>query len=38
MHSVEGLDMRFDTWNVRSLYRAGLHMEFAKELSKDFDS
>jgi exonuclease III len=28
------MDMRFCTWNVRSLYRAGLLMTAAKEISK----
>jgi hypothetical protein len=28
------MDMRFGTWNVRSLYRAGLLMTLAKGLSK----
>jgi hypothetical protein len=28
------MDMRFDTWNVRSLYRAGSLMTVAKEKSK----
>jgi exonuclease III len=28
------MDMRFGTWNVRSLYRAGSLMTVAKELSK----
>jgi exonuclease III len=28
------MDMRFGTWNVRSLYRAGLLMRVAKEISK----
>jgi hypothetical protein len=28
------MDMRFGTWNVRSLYRAGCLMTVAKELSK----
>jgi hypothetical protein len=27
------MDMRFGTWNVRSLYRAGLLMTLAKETS-----
>jgi exonuclease III len=28
------MDMRFGTWNVRSLYRAGSLMTVAKEVSK----
>jgi hypothetical protein len=28
------MDMRFGTWNVRSLYRAGSLMTVAKEISK----
>jgi exonuclease III len=28
------MDMRFGTWNVGSLYRAGLLMTVAKEISK----
>jgi hypothetical protein len=28
------MDMRFGTWNVRSLYRAGSLMRVAKEISK----
>jgi hypothetical protein len=28
------IDMRFGTWNVRSLYRAGSLMTVAKEISK----
>jgi hypothetical protein len=28
------MDMRFGTWNVRSLYRAGTLMTAAKELSQ----
>jgi hypothetical protein len=28
------MDMKFDTWNVRSLYRAGSLMTVAKEISK----
>jgi exonuclease III len=28
------MDMRFGTWNVRSLYRAGLFMTVAKEILK----
>jgi hypothetical protein len=28
------MDMRFGTWNVRNLYRAGLLMAVAKEISK----
>jgi exonuclease III len=28
------MDMRFGTWNVRSLYRAGSLMTVSKELSK----
>jgi exonuclease III len=28
------MDMRFGTWNIRSLYRAGLLMTVAKEISK----
>jgi hypothetical protein len=27
-------DTRFDTWNVRSLYRAGSHITVANEISK----
>jgi exonuclease III len=28
------MDMRFGTWNVRGLYRTGLLMTVAKEISK----
>jgi hypothetical protein len=28
------MDMRFGMWNVRNLYRAGLLMTIAKEISK----
>jgi hypothetical protein len=28
------MDMRFGMWNVRSLYRAGLLMTVAKEISR----
>jgi hypothetical protein len=28
------MDMRFETWNVRSLYRAGSLLTVSKELSK----
>jgi hypothetical protein len=28
------MDMRFDTWNVRSLYRAGSLRTVARELAK----
>jgi exonuclease III len=28
------MDMRFVTWNVRSLYRAGSFMTFEKEISE----
>jgi exonuclease III len=28
------MDMRFDTWNVRSLYRAGSLMTVSRELSR----
>jgi exonuclease III len=28
------MDMRFDTWNVRSLYRAGLLMTVLSEMSE----
>jgi hypothetical protein len=28
------MDMKFGIWNVRSLYRAGLLMKAAKEISK----
>jgi hypothetical protein len=31
---LKKLDMRFGTWNVRSLYRAGSLMAVAKEISK----
>jgi hypothetical protein len=27
------MDMRFGTWNVRSLYRAGSHITVVKEMS-----
>jgi hypothetical protein len=30
------MDIRFVTWNARSLYRAGLLMTVAKEISKYF--
>jgi hypothetical protein len=28
------MDMRFGTWNVRSMYRAGSHRAVAEEISK----
>jgi exonuclease III len=28
------MDMRFDTWNIRSLYRVGLLMTVLRELSR----
>jgi exonuclease III len=33
-HQLKKMDMRFGTWNVRSLYRAGSLMTVAKEMSK----
>jgi hypothetical protein len=31
---IKKMDMRFGTWNVRSLYRSGLLMIVVKELSR----
>jgi hypothetical protein len=28
------MDLRFGTWNIRSLYRAGCLMTFSRELSR----
>jgi hypothetical protein len=30
-HKLQNMDMRFSTWNMRSLYRVGLLMIFEKE-------
>jgi hypothetical protein len=32
--TLRKMDLRFGKWNVRSLYRAGLHMTLVKEISK----
>jgi hypothetical protein len=32
------MDMRFDTWNVRSMYRAGSLKAVAEEISKELHS
>jgi hypothetical protein len=33
-HKLNKMDMRFGTWNVRSMYRAGSLMAVAKEIPK----